>query len=267
MPHWEFPGTEPIDLDVRLTSGKIVITAEPTEMITVDIQSSPSSWFGDDYPDELLVEYADGCLRITEPPVHGWLRQGSLDIAIKVPAGSRGSVNSTAADLVCTGELGSLDLRTVSGDIKAETATGDLQITTTSGRVRVEHAARSVTAKSASGAIELGRVGGDVNITTVSGRVQIAVAEAAATIRTATGRVRVDSLARGLAEIGTVSGDIGVDIAPGIGVYLDLSSLSGRVSSELEPSGADEQADLQLRCRSISGSLRVGRAVLADVKG
>jgi len=267
MSHWQFPATEPIDLAVKLTSGNVAITAQPTEMITVDVRSSRSSGYGEDYPDELDVEYSNGRLEISEPP-HGLLRHGgSLDISITVPAESRASVNTVSADLLCTGELGSSDLKTVSGRISAETITSDVHITTSSGRVRVLDAARSVNVKSASGAIELGRVGGDVNVDSASGRVQIGVAAAAATIRTATGRVKIDSLARGQAEVSTVSGDIDVAIASGIGVYLDLSSLSGQVSSELEPSDAADQVDLHLRCRSLSGSLRVTRVVLADVAG
>jgi hypothetical protein len=51
-----------------------------------------------------------------------------------------------------------------------------------------------------------------------------------------------------------------VAVPPGIGVYLDLSSLSGTVSSELEPSEQTEGPDMTLQCRTISGDVRISRA-------
>ena len=65
------------------------------------------------------------------------------------------------------------------------------------------------------------------------------------------------------AEIKAASGDISVGVAPGIGVYLDLSSLSGTVSSELEPGEETEGADMTLSCRTISGDVQVSRAAPA----
>jgi hypothetical protein len=267
-PHWEFPCSEPIDLRMHLTSGRVGVTAEPTEMITVDVRSTKPARHGDDYAEDVQVDYADGHLEITEPPPQSWLHFGrSLDIAITLPAGSRCSVSTTSADITCKGELGSLDAKTISGKLTSGPVAGDLELTTTSGNATVGDVTGAVTVKSASGNVELGRVGGDASVNTVSGRVRIGTAAASATVRTASGRVAIESLARGRAEIATVSGNIEVDVAAGVGVYLDLSSLSGKVSSDLEPSENRNDVALELRCRSVSGSLRVGRAALADVAG
>lgn len=268
MPHWEFPRTEPIDLRTHVTSGRLSITAKPTEIITVDVRSTRSGRHGDDYADDVRVEYADGRLEIIEPQPQGWLRNGSgLDVAVTLPTGSHCSVSTTSADIACTGELGSLDARTVSGQITSGPVAGDLELTTTSGNATVGDVAAAATVKSASGNVELSRVGGDANVNTVSGRVRIGTAAASAIVRTASGRITVDSIARGCAEITTVSGDVKVDVAAGVGVYLDLSSISGKVSSDLEPSETSDDVALRLQCRSVSGSLQVGRAALADVTG
>jgi len=61
-----------------------------------------------------------------------------------------------------------------------------------------------------------------------------------------------------------VSGAVEAKVTPGAGIYLDLASISGRVTSELEPSQGDGAVDLNLKCRTASGSIKVGRAVLAD---
>lgn len=270
MQHWEFPRTEPIDLRTHVTAGRVSITAEPTEMITVDVRSTRPDRHGDDYADDVRVEYADGHLEIIEPQArpHGWLRNGpSLDVAVTLPTGSHCSVSTTSASIAGKGEFGSLDARTVSGEITSGPVAGDLELTTTSGNASVGDVAGAATVKSASGNVELGRVGGDANVNTVSGRVRIGAAAASATVRTASGRVSIDSLARGSTEITTVSGDVRVDVAAGVGVYLDLSSISGKVSSDLEPSENNDDVALRLHCRSVSGSLQVGRAVPADVTG
>ena len=264
MPHWDFPATEPIDLDAEITSGSVTISARPTDTITVDVQ--PARRSGDDLADQVRVEYASGRLVISEPTQRNWLRFSSgLDVLVTLPARSNCSVRTVSADVLAEGELGTLSARTTSGEISAGAVTGDVKITTISGRINIEDAAGPVSVKSASGAVDLGRVGGDLDVDSVSGRVEVGKAAASASIRTASGRVKVGSLSHGQADIVTVSGTVELYVAQGIGVYLDMSSLSGRVTSDLEPSGASDQVDLNLRCRSVSGGLRVGRAQLADV--
>lgn len=268
--HWEFPRTEPIDLWTHVIAGRVSITAEPTEMVTVDVNSARPDRRGDDYAVDVQVDYADGRLEIIEPQPrsHGWLRNGlSLDVAVTLPPGSHCSVSTMSANITGKGEFGSLDARTVSGEITSGPVAGDLELTTTSGNATVGDVSGAATVKSASGNVELGRVGGDAKVNTVSGRVRIGAAAASATVRTASGRVAIDSLARGRTEITTVSGDVTVDVAAGVGVYLDLSSISGKVSSDLEPSQTSDDVALRLQCRSVSGSLQVGRAVPAEVTG
>jgi hypothetical protein len=275
MPHWEFPRSEPIDLSVRLSSGTVTISAEPVEMITVDIHPLKPGHSAMDYAQDARVTYADGRLQITEPDQAGWVRFGTgLSMVITVPAGSRCEVDTASADISCTGELGSLEVKAASGHVEATTVTGLAKITSISGKVTIE-AARDVIIKTASGGVELSRVSGDLQVDSVSGRVRIDTADGPASIRTSSGKVRIDSLARGEARIITVSGDVTVNVLPGTGVYLDLASLSGKVSSELEPSDGGgggngdggNQADLRLRCQTVSGAIRVGRAVLADLPG
>jgi DUF4097 and DUF4098 domain-containing protein YvlB len=265
MPNWNFPATEPIDLHSETIAGSVTITAQPTDTITVRVQSTRPSRRGEDEAD-VHVEFADGRLEIIEPAHQGWIRTGSdIDVMVTLPAGSRCSVRTVSADILCEGELGGLVAKTASGEIHADAVTGDVQVTTTSGRIDIEDAAARVTAKSASGAIEIGRAGGDLDVNTVSSKINIGKAGADANVRTASGRIRVGNLARGQADIATVSGEVKVYVAKGVGVYLDMSSLTGRVTSELEPTQASDQVDLHLHCRSISGSVKVGRAELADV--
>lgn len=104
-----------------------------------------------------------------------------------------------------------------------------------------------------------------MDVSTVSGKVEIGEAAADATVHTASGRVKIGRLSRGQTEIVTVSGEVKVNVAKGTGVYLDMTSISGRVTSKLDPSQASDQVNLHLKCRSISGAIKVAKAELADV--
>lgn len=267
MPHWEFPATEPIDLLVEVTAGSVRIAAEQTELVTVEVRPVKSTQRDDELADEVRVDFADGRLEVVESPArHNWIRFSSgLDVVVSVPAGSRCWVSTASAEVNASGELGSLAAKTVSGGITAGAITGTAEISSTSGRISIDDIIGQVAVKSASGSVELGHVGSDVDVNSVSGKVEIGKADADAKVRTASGRVKIGTLRRGRSDISTVSGEVKVGVAKGAGVYLDLSSLSGRVTSELEPSEPTGEVDLRLRCRTVSGAIRVAQADLADV--
>ncbi|HET9895527.1 MAG TPA: DUF4097 family beta strand repeat-containing protein [Streptosporangiaceae bacterium] len=268
MPHWEFPATEPIDLTVQLAAGGVSICAETIELVTVDVEPTRNGRRAEEYAEEVQVEFEDGHLSVSEPQRQDLIRHGSgLDVRVTVPTGSRASVNTASAAITCDGELGSLNARSASGDIRAAAITGDTNVNATSGKIEIGETDGTVNVKSASGAIDLGRAGGELNANTVSGKIQVGSAETSTTIHSASGAVRIERLARGEAEVATVSGDVRVKIAPRTGVYLDLASISGKVTSELEPADGSDGVDLRLYCRTISGGLRVSRADAAAFAG
>ncbi|HXS63353.1 MAG TPA: DUF4097 family beta strand repeat-containing protein [Streptosporangiaceae bacterium] len=266
MSHWDFARSEPVEAYVHVIAGSVRIIAAPTETITVDLEPTRPGRHDDELISHFTVELVDDRLEVSEPSEQTtWLRHHSgFDLTVTVPTGSCCLVSTVSASLECTGELGALDAKTASGSVEAATIAGPAILNTVSGRIEVADITESVTAKTASGRVGLGRVGGDINVGTVSGRVEIGVAEASVAAQTATGRVQIDRLIRGKAEISTVSGSIEASVAPGAGIYLDLASISGRVTSDLQPSPDQGEVDLNLKCRSASGSIRIGRAVLAD---
>ncbi len=266
MTHWEFPGSDPIELDISLIAADISVTGLPTDVITVSLEPTKPGRAGDEAVAAVRVEYSAGRLEIVQPKQSGFIRRHStgFSLAVTVPAGSRCTVSSAAADVSCHGELGSLDVRNASGDVSAATITGPVQVHTLSGQVRLDEAAAEVTAHSGSGDICLRRAGGNVIAQTASGDIEIGTAAASATARTASGSVRIASICAGTADITTVSGDVYVGVAPGVGVYLDLGTVTGRATSDLEPSDSGGDAELHIKGRTLSGSLNVARAALAD---
>ena len=235
MPSWEFPSDDPIDLQIRIPAGDIAVSAAATQTVTVTLDGSDRTLAA------TRVEFEDGTLSIIVPDQSGLRRDGSLDVVVELPEGSSCRVNTASADVQCTGELAALDVHSASGEVSAERVSGRARVDTASGDVSLGTAAEAEV-ESASGDVQIGQVSGGVAVRTASGDVQI---EAASGHRT---------------DINAASGDISVGVAPGIGVYLELSSLSGTVSSELEPGEETEKADMTVFCRTISGDVRVSRA-------
>lgn len=270
MASWEFPCSEPIDLYVSVASGSVTITAAATDVITVRARrgrlGAADSDDADRLADDITVDYTEGRLEVSEIERRA-LRWHSKDLhlAISVPAGSRCSVRSASAEITCEGEPASLDVRTASGNVHADAVRGPAEIFTMSGNVKVDDVAGEASMHTASGQISLRHAAGAVTARTASGDIRIGTADDSLTVRSASGRVRIGSVARGSTDLSTVSGDVEVKVAQGIGVYLDLASVTGRVTSDLSPSDCDGQEDLRVQCRTVSGALRVTRATAAEM--
>ena len=83
-------------------------------------------------------------------------------------------------------------------------------------------------------------------------------------IQTASGDVRIGSVSAGHTEVTTASGDIVVGVAPSVGVYLDLASVSGSAKSQLDEAEASDDVPLQVTCRAVSGDIRITRASITE---
>jgi len=271
MANWDFDCSEPIDANVCLASGTVALTAEPTDTISVQVHYGRSGLpaRGDANDDRVVrnvvVEFADRHLVVSELPRHGlgW-RSEDLHVTIRMPAGSRSAVQAASADVTCRGEYSAIYVRTASGRVDVGTVHGPAEIYTMSGSVQIFEAAEP-TVQTASGRIAVRHAVGDVNARTASGDIRIGTADASVTARTASGRVLVVAMTHGRADLNSVSGDIDVKVVPGTGVFLDLASMTGRVTSDLTAWDQDDGADLHVQCRTVSGSVHVARAVSAEM--
>jgi len=266
MAVWEFPCSEPIDANISLASGTLLVHAEPVEgdVVRVLVTRGRSAEADDQAVEDVSVEFADRHLVVSEESRRGFAwRSKELHIKIWMPTGSRLAVQAASAELRCRGEYGAVEIHAASGRIKVETVRGLAELGTMSGEISVLRT-READIQSASGRIRVGVAEGDVNVKTASGAIRISDAQASVTARTASGRISVDNIARGRADLNTVSGAIEVNVAPGTGVFLDLASLTGQVSSDLTASDQQSGADLHLQCRTVSGALHVTSAASAE---
>ena len=264
MAHWDFPASEPIDAFIDLAAGRIALTAQPTDVTTVELTAS---WPGrsERLASDVQVSFDAGRLEITGPRRSGlWRGHTGLDVAVTLPAGSRCMVRTASADLTCTGEIAELDAHTASGDVTAAVITGHAEIQTASGDVRLEEAGAGADVRTAGGDIRLARAGGGVRVRTASGDVNIGSAASSAAVVTSSGDVRLASVTAGRTDVQTVSGDIVVGVAEGVGVYLDLASVTGSTTSQLEETAASDDVPLEVVCRAVSGDIRIARASRAD---
>jgi DUF4097 and DUF4098 domain-containing protein YvlB len=243
MATWEFTTPEPIAATIRsIPAGSVVLAALPTQTTRVTVTPDRArDWAG--RLAEPAVEFADGQLSVSAPKLlAGLLGQGgSFDVTVELPAGSSARISTASADVRCTGELGSLTVSTASGQLQAERVTGPAEVKTASGSVRIEQA-------------------GTARVTTASGEVWLTRAAGEVSVKTASGDVRIEQACGERAEAMTASGDVRIAIPPGRDVYLDLSTVSGDVSSGLEPSGQPTGQVMTVQCRTVSGDISVSRA-------
>jgi DUF4097 and DUF4098 domain-containing protein YvlB len=270
MATWEFPGSDPIDLRAACAAGSITITAKPTDVTTV-VATRSAHGDANAAVDDVIVDYADGHLEVSEEERRGlrWHSTG-LHVTIVMPAGSCASIRTASADVTCRGEYGAVDIYTASGGVDVQTVNGTADITTMSGALQLLKGG-DCQLQTASGRISVGHAAGDLTAKSASGSITIDTADGSVTARTASGRVRIGSVRRGETDVNGVSGDVEVKVVEGTGVYQDLASVTGRVISDLDSFDPDAETggdvpgeNLSLHCRTVSGSIKVGRTAAAQ---
>ena len=246
-----------VRLELRIPGGSIEVDTEDTDETTVEIE-------GERDPDDFRVEISedDGGHRLVVEQHRKRFSFGSgrdLRVRIRAPFGTEVEASTGSADLAARGEIGSLAFRSGSGDVRFERVRGDAVVKVASGDVEGGPIGGDLVANSASGDVRVASVAGDLVARSASGDVEIRSAAGPANVSTASGDIDLGGLSHGSATLRSVSGDIRASVARGTSVWLDLSSVSGDATTELEmgPGGGDGDASLELRATSVSGDIRV----------
>jgi DUF4097 and DUF4098 domain-containing protein YvlB len=243
-------------LDVTIPAGRVEIQTAATETTTVEITPARPGEAGDAAAEAARVELhedAGGASLTIDVPrrsrFFGW-NEAELNVRVRCPDGAGVAVRTASADVEVRGSVGSADVKTASGDVALAAVFGDAVV------------------KTASGDIEVGAVEGKTSLKTMSGDIALAAAAGPVTLHTMSGDVRVDGLERGAVELRTMSGDIVASVRAGASVWIDASSKSGRVGSELAVSDAAPAGggvDVEIRASSMSGDIDLRRSTLAPV--
>jgi DUF4097 and DUF4098 domain-containing protein YvlB len=256
----EFSTPGPIRLRVSQQSGELEVHAEPTETTFVRIVSNSGD---SSVVDQTTVELRGDELVIEVPhrPLSMLRRYPKLAISVVVPEGSAVKANLASADLHGHGRLGQVEVNTASGDVQLGDVTGDVPIKSASGDVSLGHTGGRVSVQSASGDLAMRGADGDIELHSASGDIAVGTAGNSVRARTASGDIQIALTQRGAVEVNSASGDVAVGVATGVGVWLDISTMSGSTSTDLNVGDAAPTGgpDLRLTARTISGDVRISR--------
>ncbi|MGI5153354.1 DUF4097 family beta strand repeat-containing protein [Plantactinospora sp. CA-294935] len=263
---YEFPRTAPVTVAADLLAGVFEMVAEDRDSAVVDVRPYDGSAGSREQAARTQVGLDGDVLSVVVPDRAGGLfrlRFGGVRVLVRVPLDSSGRVKVASADVRCRGRYAGLTVGSASGDVEIEHVTGDADVDTASGDIEVSRVDGRLEVKGASGALVARQVGGPLRARLSSGDVDISDAGDAVEIKTASGAVRVGATRRGQVRIGTASGDVGIGVRPGTGVWLDLDTISGTTRNGLDVATAPVVAgnpDLSLEIRTVSGDIEVRRA-------
>lgn len=267
----EFPHPAPVTAEIRLSSGVVELIAEDRETVRVDVSPYDDRAASREAAEATQVELTGDTLTVISPDARAWKinrRTPRLRIAVRVPAGSAGWVKLASADLLCRGEWAQIDLTTASGDVDVAEVAGDLTVSTASGDLRAGHVGGRLVAHSASGNISARHVNGPSDLRTASGDMRIEATTGDLAAKTASGDLRVEAASQGTLQAASASGDVWVGVVAGTGVWLDLTSITGRTRSDLDMPGRDAAAAgdaaaashaMSIQARTVSGDITVQR--------
>ncbi len=278
MHTFETPG--PTTIVVRTSAGQVTVTAGDTDRTTVEL--TPLNAAGEEAVAQATVEQSRHTV-VVHLPKHrsGLLREGpSVQVDITCPHGVSLDLKADSADLRATGQFQEASCSTGSGNIDIEAVTGSarlksgsgtvtagevtqaLTVSTGSGDVNVERTLGSSTVKVGSGDISVGELAGDLVTKTGSGDVEVGRLGGSLITKTGSGSLTVRRADSGKVHAAGASGNISIGVEEGTAAWLDVSTVSGRVSQELgeSPAPTDDQNRVEITAHTVSGNLRIHRA-------
>ncbi|MGW2642943.1 DUF4097 family beta strand repeat-containing protein [Streptomyces sp. NPDC001348] len=214
----KFDTPAPISAILDVPAGRIQFIAADRTDTAVEVRpANPSKRRDVQTAERTTVAYADGVLRIhaAEPENQLFGPSGSVEITVKLPAGSRVEARTDACELRGVGRL------------------GDVVFDGAYRRTKVDEAT-SVRLTAVDGDVEVGRLGGPAEISTARGDIRIAEA------------------VRGTVVLRTQSGDITVGSTAGVSAALDADTAYGRINNALKNDGTTE---LEIRATTSHGDI------------
>jgi hypothetical protein len=268
MPERQFrnpAGAVPPVLEVRNPAGSVTLDAvEGADEVAVRVEALDPA--AEELLDrvEITADDRDGSavrVRVTVPK-GGMFRTPSFAVHVSTPPDAQVRVAVASADVELRGRFGRADLTGASGDVVVDCC-AELQLRSASGDARIGTVPGFATVGTASGDVRIGHAPGGLTARTASGEIAVEHAAGHVSLSTASGDVTVGATGEGKLKVKTVSGDATVGVVPGLRVWLDLSTVSGRMRSQLDGDGGgagEGSPQLTLALRSVSGDLLVERA-------
>ncbi len=265
--HHQFDTPGPARLHVEIGAGSVRITAADTTRTTIELDGPGA--------EETTVSQGE-TIRVIGPSGTSLFRDTSVHVQVWLPLDSAVTARTGSGDVTADGRLGRVELRTGSGDVSAEAVAGG-HIQTGSGDIRLEHALGPMALKCGSGDVRMDACGGELIVATGSGDIELRHCQGPVAAKTGSGRLVIDEAEsdvafsagsgelelrrthRGKVTIKGASTDSHIGVVRGTPVWTDISTLSGRATSDLEPLGApaEGQEYVEVRVSTVSGDIHL----------
>jgi hypothetical protein len=189
--------------------------------------------------DAMIETYATGN-RVELRVEHGERRDArniDVEFNVKVPADT------------------TVDLRTVSGDIRVTNVKGEVRVQGVSGNVALEGTARLAAVKTVNGGITITNAGADaqLSLSTVNGDLLVQTLNTRALdVNTVNGDVRIGGWSGDRAHIRTLDGDLDLQTSLVKGGRYEIESHSGNINLSLP-----EQPGFELEAHTFNGRIRI----------
>jgi DUF4097 and DUF4098 domain-containing protein YvlB len=243
-----FPSPDPVTLYVELSSGHLTTTASDTPEVTIEI-AGPRA-------DEFKISHAGKRIAVISP--HGrFFGRDTHQVSITVPIGSELVTKTGSASTTTVGSLGTIALKTGSGDIDGYEFGSEVRIKSGSGDIDLGDVRGKTGISTGSGDVILGLVRATTVIKTGSGDLRVERAEADVSLTTASGDLTISAAPRGKVTARNVSGDVRIGIPSGTPVWTDINTVSGSLRNGLARVGkpAEGQPFVELRASTVSGNV------------
>jgi DUF4097 and DUF4098 domain-containing protein YvlB len=193
----------------------------------------------------------------------GLLNGGEITMRITCPGDASVELSTATADVSLRGRYGGLRAQLASGDLRADELYGRVEVKAASSDVDIDVIGDDASITTASGDIDIRKLHGEATLRSASGDVTVDHAATSVTIQTASGDQRIGSVNTGRITTQSASGDQEIAIARGTLAHLDVRTMSGDASSDLDVRDAlsGEHAPIvEIRATSMSGDIHIGRA-------
>jgi DUF4097 and DUF4098 domain-containing protein YvlB len=265
---FQTPG--PLALELRMPTGYIQVQAGERSETIVELESSSGRDEVQQALDDARIEMrprGDGHAVIVDVRLRRrWglsFDRGDITMRVSCPTGADVEASSASGDMDLRGRLGGFSAEVASGDVRGEEFNGRVDVKSASGDVNIELIGGDANVTSASGDVYIRAVHGEAIVRSASGDVRIDEAGDSVTMQTASGDLRIGSATVGRVNIQSASGDQQVGIRRGSAVHLDVRTMSGDATSELDVREERPPAEaplVDLRATSMSGDIRIFRA-------
>jgi DUF4097 and DUF4098 domain-containing protein YvlB len=206
----KFDTPAPISAVLDIPAGRVRFIAADRADTTVEVLPADASKGRDvKVAEQTKVGYGDGVLRIEASAKNQLLGpSGSIEVTVRLPAGSRVEAKAASAEFRVVGRLGDVAFEGAHGSIKLDEA-ASVRVTTLAGDISV------------------GRLNGPAEISTGKGDIRIAEA------------------VRGTVVLRTEAGEVSVGAAAGVSASLNAGTSYGRIHNALKNTeGAAAQLDI-----------------------